>query len=105
MLHKAMEVFRLFTPKQREIGVSEAAPRCESYHGGMGSDGDTMARHAALAVDVITGVYGAAVADERAGVPNAVASLEEWACDPARFPDAWVREVRRTLAEARAARA
>lgn len=49
-------------------------------------------------------VLAAAVADERAGVPNAVASLAEWACDPARFSDPWVREVRRTLAEARAGR-
>lgn len=47
-------------------------------------------------------VLTAAVADERAGVVNAVSSLTEWACDPARFSDAWVREVQRTLAEARA---
>lgn len=48
-------------------------------------------------------VLAAAVADERAGVPNAVASLEAWACDPTRFPPEWAREVRRTLAEGRTA--
>lgn len=50
-------------------------------------------------------VLAAAVADERAGVANAVASVEAWACDPAHFPAAWADEVRRTLAEGRAAAA
>lgn len=43
----------------------------------------------------------AAVADEAAGLERAVASLEPWACDPARFPPPWIEAVRSTLAEAR----
>lgn len=43
-----------------------------------------------------------AVADEAAGVERAVASLETWACDPDRFPTAWIEAVRSTIAEARA---
>ena len=43
------------------------------------------------------------VADERAGVPNAVVALESWACDPARFPRPWIDAVQAALAEARAA--
>ncbi len=44
----------------------------------------------------------AAVADEAAGLERAVASLEPWACDPARFPQLWIEAVRSTIAEARA---
>jgi len=47
------------------------------------------------------GLLAAAVADERNGVTRAVASLEEWAADPARFPPHWVDAVHDTIANAR----
>lgn len=45
----------------------------------------------------------AAAADEAGGLARAVLKVEEWATDPARFSPAWIREVRRTIAEARRA--
>lgn len=44
----------------------------------------------------------AAVADERAGVSGAVASVEAWACEPASFDPLWIDSVRQTIAAARA---
>ncbi len=44
----------------------------------------------------------AAVADEAAGITRAVASLEDWLTDPARFPPHWCESVRTTLDHARA---
>ena len=46
-------------------------------------------------------LLAAAVADERNGVAHAVASLEEWAADPSRFPPPWIDAVRDTIARAR----
>ena len=46
-------------------------------------------------------VFVAAVADERAGVAQAVDSVTAWACDPERFDAAWVSAVNATLAAAR----
>jgi hypothetical protein len=46
-------------------------------------------------------LIGAAVADERAGVPGAVASLLQWLADPERFSPAWVAAVEQTLSRAR----
>ncbi|HEX6751663.1 MAG TPA: hypothetical protein VF092_30500 [Longimicrobium sp.] len=43
-----------------------------------------------------------AVADEAAGIGQAVAKLESWATDPARFPPEWIDAVRGTIADARA---
>jgi hypothetical protein len=48
-------------------------------------------------------VLVAAVADERAGLPNIVASMESWTCDPERFDSEWIAAVRETLSTARAA--
>jgi hypothetical protein len=42
-----------------------------------------------------------AVADEASGIERAVISVEEWACDPARFPEHWIAAVRATIAETR----
>jgi hypothetical protein len=42
-----------------------------------------------------------AVADEAAGVGQAVPQLESWATDPARFPPEWIAAVRNTIAAAR----
>ncbi|HWK89357.1 MAG TPA: hypothetical protein VNP72_05155 [Longimicrobium sp.] len=47
------------------------------------------------------GILVSAVADEADGIPLAVASVQEWAGDVARFPAAWVAAVRETLAAAR----
>lgn len=47
-------------------------------------------------------LLAAAVADDRAGVENAVASLVSWLADPARFPDVWIAAVETTLREAQA---
>ncbi|HVG43682.1 MAG TPA: hypothetical protein VM890_03100 [Longimicrobium sp.] len=47
------------------------------------------------------GLLAAAVADERNGVARAVASLEEWAADPSRFPPHWIDAVADTIAGAR----
>ena len=44
----------------------------------------------------------AAVADERAGLSSAVASVEAWVCDPASFDALWVDSARQTIAAARA---
>ena len=41
-----------------------------------------------------------AVADEQAGISNAVTSLEGWMSEPARFPERWIAAVRVTLARA-----
>ena len=46
-------------------------------------------------------LIAAAVADEQAGVPRAVASLLEWLADPARFPAPWLAAVDKTLRRAR----
>jgi hypothetical protein len=46
-------------------------------------------------------LLAAAVADERNGVTRAVASLDQWAADPARFPAHWIDAVRDTIARAR----
>jgi cytochrome c556 len=46
-------------------------------------------------------LLAAAVADERAGVGNAVESLETWLTDAARFPPAWILAVRAVIQEAR----
>ena len=46
-------------------------------------------------------LIAAAVADERAGVPQAVASLLDWLADPARFPAVWLAAVEQTLRRAR----
>ena len=46
-------------------------------------------------------LLAAAVADERAGMPEAVTSLLEWLGDPARFPEAWRDAVDQTLRLAR----
>jgi hypothetical protein len=43
----------------------------------------------------------AAVADEAAGITNALASVEVWAADATRFPERWTTAVRATLARAR----
>jgi len=43
----------------------------------------------------------AAVADEADGVPNAVASLEDWMTDAARFALHWIEAVLATLAKSR----
>jgi hypothetical protein len=47
-------------------------------------------------------LLSAAVADERAGVENAVESLSDWLQDAARVPEEWIAAVRATLCEARA---
>lgn len=43
------------------------------------------------------------VVDEAQNRPNAVESLLDWACDPARFAPAWIAEVRLALERARRA--
>lgn len=58
-------------------------------------------RACAGAVSNMGVILVAAVADERAGVANAVASVESWACDPALFDTRWIEAVRDTLAAAR----
>jgi hypothetical protein len=47
------------------------------------------------------GLLVAAVADEKAGISNAVTSLEGWMTDPARFPETWIAAVHTTLRKAR----
>lgn len=47
-------------------------------------------------------LLAAAVADERAGIALAVASVEGWMKDPFRFPRRWINAVDRALARARA---
>lgn len=42
-----------------------------------------------------------AVADEMAGIDQAVESLESWMTDPSRFPEHWISAVRDTLGKAR----
>ncbi|MBW3569749.1 MAG: hypothetical protein KY467_01470 [Gemmatimonadetes bacterium] len=46
-------------------------------------------------------ILAAAVADEAAGIANAVDSVEEWVTDPARFPDRWINAVQSALAAGR----
>ena len=46
-------------------------------------------------------LLAAAVADERAGMPEAVTSLVDWLADPARFPRSWQAAVDQTLRLAR----
>jgi phage tail sheath gpL-like len=49
-----------------------------------------------------TGVLlGCAVADELAGCPGAVISLQPWLTDADRFPPEWIAAVAATLAQAR----
>jgi hypothetical protein len=43
----------------------------------------------------------AAVVDEAGGIGGAVASVVDWAADPARFPAPWVNAVQATVSEAR----
>lgn len=43
----------------------------------------------------------AAVADEKAGIKNAVESIESWMTDAARFPQTWIDAVRTTIRKAR----
>jgi hypothetical protein len=43
----------------------------------------------------------AAVADEKAGIKNAVESIEGWMTDAARFPRVWIDAVRNTIRKAR----
>ena len=49
-------------------------------------------------------LIAAAVADERAGLPQAVTSLMEWLADAARFPPRWLAAVDHTLRRARQSR-
>ena len=42
----------------------------------------------------------AAAADERAGIPGAISSLDSWVCDPSRFDPEWIAAVRETQAAA-----
>jgi hypothetical protein len=44
-----------------------------------------------------------AVADEASGIERALISVEEWACDAARFPAEWIDAVRATIGDARSA--
>jgi hypothetical protein len=46
-------------------------------------------------------LIGAAVADERAGIGQAVDSLLAWLADPARFPARWCTAVNLVLRQAR----
>lgn len=43
----------------------------------------------------------AAVADEKAGIKNAVESIEGWMTDAARFPQTWIDAVRITIRKGR----
>lgn len=47
-------------------------------------------------------ILASAVADEKAGIDQAVESLEGWMTDPSRFPERWVSAVRYVLGKARA---
>jgi len=47
-------------------------------------------------------LLAAAVADERAGIAQAVPSLADWMTDSSRFPKRWIAAVQATLAQARA---
>jgi heme oxygenase len=47
------------------------------------------------------GLLAAAVAAEKGGLPQAVASIEGWMTDAARFPAEWAAAVRATIREAR----
>ena len=49
------------------------------------------------------GILASAVADDAAGIPRAVESLEGWMTDPDRFPARWIDAVRATLDDARRA--
>jgi hypothetical protein len=42
------------------------------------------------------------VADEAAGIVQAVPQIEAWAADPSRFPPEWIAAVRETIQAARA---
>lgn len=46
-------------------------------------------------------LLAAAVADERAGIAQAVPSLAAWMTDPSRFPTRWIAAVQATLDQAR----
>ena len=46
-------------------------------------------------------LLAAAVADERAGIAQAVPSLAGWMTDPSRFPTRWIAAVQATLDQAR----
>jgi hypothetical protein len=47
-------------------------------------------------------LLGAAVADARAGIPQALPALTSWLRDPERFPAEWIAAVDQTLARAEA---
>jgi len=47
------------------------------------------------------GLLAAAVADEAAGIIQAVNSIEPWMTDPARFPPVWIEAVQLTIQQAR----
>jgi len=47
------------------------------------------------------GLLAAAVADERAGITQAVPSIEGWMTEPSRFPAHWIAAVRTTIRTAR----
>jgi hypothetical protein len=71
--------------------------------------GDNISAQLAASFDALVGpelaaelpqtgwLIAAAVADERAGISNARASLAGWLTDPARFSAPWVRAVRQTM--------
>jgi hypothetical protein len=46
-------------------------------------------------------LLGASVADECAGLAQAVPSLVAWMCEPSRFPTSWIHAVEETLVRAR----
>lgn len=48
------------------------------------------------------GLLAAAVADEQAGIMQAVTSIEGWMTDASRFPSHWIAAVHRTIQRARA---
>jgi heme oxygenase len=47
------------------------------------------------------GILASAVADEHAGIAHAVAGIEGWMTDPARFPEGWIAAVRDVIGRAR----
>ncbi len=50
------------------------------------------------------GLLASAVADEHAGITHALAGIEKWMSDPARFPEGWLTAVRDVISRARASR-
>ncbi|MEI7645497.1 MAG: biliverdin-producing heme oxygenase [Chloroflexales bacterium] len=49
------------------------------------------------------GLLASAVADEHAGIAHALAGIEKWMTDPARFPEAWIAAARDVIGRARGA--